>query len=85
MEKDKKRRSGTSKQKDWKYFSKIDGFLSDKHNAEPPLLVDTMAEFDDSITEKTDIPNSGRYYIGIKTFFSGIQINISQVKNECRI
>ena len=40
-----------------------------------------MAEFNDCITDKTDIRNSGMYYIGIKTFF----FSVSQVKNECHV
>ena len=43
-EKDKKRRSGTNRAKEWKFFTKMDGFMSQKHNVNPPLVTDTMAE-----------------------------------------
>ena len=43
-EKDKKRRSGTNMAKEWKLFTKMDGFMSQKHNVNPPSVTDTMAE-----------------------------------------
>lgn len=43
-EKDKKRRSGTNRAKEWKFFTKMDGFMSQKHNVNPPFVTDTMAE-----------------------------------------
>lgn len=43
-EKDKKRRSGTNRAKEWKFFTKMDGFMSQKHNVNPPSVTDTMAE-----------------------------------------
>jgi hypothetical protein len=64
-EKDKKRRSGTGKGKEWKFFSKLDAFLSTKPNVEPLLVVDTMAESSTNDgttrpeTEETDDPVKG--------------------------
>ena len=45
MEKDKSRRSGNgTAKKRWKYFSKIDSIMSQKHIINPPSIVDTMAD-----------------------------------------
>ena len=45
MEKDKSRKSGNgTAKKQWKYFSKIDSILSEKHIVNPPSIVDTMAD-----------------------------------------
>lgn len=45
-EKDKSKRSGNagSAGKKWKHFEKMDCILSNKHNINPPFLVDMMAE-----------------------------------------
>ena len=43
-EKVKKRRSGTNRAKEWKFFTKMDGFMCQEHNVNPPLVTDTMAE-----------------------------------------
>ena len=45
-EKDKRRISGSNRGK-WKFFQKMDAFLSKKHNVEPPVIIDTMAESED--------------------------------------
>ena len=55
-EKDKKRRSGTGKGKEWKFFSKLDAFLSTKPNVEPLIVVDTMAA--NSTNEGTTPPEA---------------------------
>ena len=45
MEKDKSRKSGNgTAKKQWKYFSKIDNIMSEKHIVNPPSIVDTMAD-----------------------------------------
>ena len=44
QKKDKKRRSGTNRAKEWKFFTKMDGFMSQKHSVNPPSVTDTMAE-----------------------------------------
>ena len=41
-EKDKKRRSGTNRAKEWKFFTKMDGFMSQKHSANPPSVTGTQ-------------------------------------------
>jgi len=41
-EKDKKRRSGTNRAKEWKFFTKMDGFMSQKHSANPPSVTRTQ-------------------------------------------
>ena len=44
-EKDKSRKSGNgTAKKQWKYFSKIDNIMSEKHIVNPPSIVDTMAD-----------------------------------------
>ena len=43
-EKDKSKRSGNGNRKKWKHFDKMDKILSNKHNVNPPFLVDTMAQ-----------------------------------------
>lgn len=59
LEKDKRRKSGNSTaKKQWKYFSKMDGILAERHNVNPPFVVDTMADTsngnlkDDTVTGK---------------------------------
>lgn len=45
MEKGKSRKSGNgTAKKQWKYFSKIDSIMSEKHIVNPPSIVDTMAD-----------------------------------------
>ena len=43
-EKDKKQRSGKNRAKEWKFFTKMDGVMSQKHHVNPPPVTDTMAE-----------------------------------------
>lgn len=52
-EKDKRRISGRNRGKEWKFFQKMDAFLSKKHNIEPPVIIDTMAESVDNETSAT--------------------------------
>jgi hypothetical protein len=43
-EKDKSKRTGTARQKQWKYFGELDGILSQRHNVNPPFVIDSMSE-----------------------------------------
>lgn len=52
-EKDKTRRSGSNRGKQWKFFNNMDAFLSRKHNIEPPVIIDTMSEKESAIS----VPN----------------------------
>jgi len=38
------RNGGRNRAKEWKLFTKMDGFMSQKHNVNPPSVTDTMAE-----------------------------------------
>ena len=49
-EKDKTRRSGSNRGKQWKFFNNMDAFLSRKHNIEPPVIIDTMSEKESAIS-----------------------------------
>jgi hypothetical protein len=44
LEKDKTKRSGTAKQKQWKYFEAMDNILCQTHNVNPPMVVDALLE-----------------------------------------
>lgn len=44
LEKDKTKRSGTAKQKQWKYFEAMDAILCQRHNVNPPMVVDALLE-----------------------------------------
>jgi len=43
-EKDKRKRTGTARQKQWKHFDELDGILSQRHNVNPPFVIDSMSE-----------------------------------------
>ena len=49
-EKDKTRRSGSNRGKQWKFFQNIDAFFCRKHNIEPPVIIDTMSERESAIS-----------------------------------
>ena len=54
-EKDKTRKSGSGRQKKWKFFDQIDHLLSHRHNVTPLVVLDTMAtESQGSETEYLD-------------------------------
>ena len=60
MEKDKSRKSGNgTARKQWKYFSKIDSIMSEKHIVNPPSIVDTMA---DTLSHGTAVKDTGEFF-----------------------
>ena len=78
-EKDKRRISGRNRSKEWKFFQKMDAFLSKKHNIEPPVIIDTMAESVNSETsapqgeykeDKQSLETSHRRFTGTECIFS---------------
>ena len=44
FEKDKTKRTGTARQKKWKFFDEMDAILTHRHNVSPSKIVDTLAE-----------------------------------------
>ena len=58
MEKDKSRKSGNgTAKKQWKYFSKKDSIMSEKHIVNPPSIVDTMAD-----TSPGTVKDTGEFF-----------------------
>ena len=58
MEKDKSRKSGNGTvKKQWKYFSKIDSIMSEKHIVSPPSIVDVMAD-----TSQGNLKDTGKFF-----------------------
>ena len=55
MEKDKSV-NGTAK-KQWKYFSKLDSIMSEKHIVSPPSIVDVMAD-----TSQGNLKDTGKFF-----------------------
>ena len=54
LEKGKSRKSGNgTAKKQWKYFSKIDSIMSEKHVVNPASIIDTMADISNG-TRKGD-------------------------------
>ena len=45
------------RKKKWKYFSKIDSIMSEKHIVNPPSIVDTMAD-----TNLGTVKDTGEFY-----------------------
>ena len=57
-EKDKSRKSGNgTAKKQWKYFSKIDSIMSEKHIVSPPSIVDVMAD-----TSQGNLKDTGKFF-----------------------
>ncbi|CAB4000488.1 Hypothetical predicted protein [Paramuricea clavata] len=53
-EKDKSKQTGNAASKKWKFFYEIDIFLTQRHNVNPPVVVDTMASDELHVHEVDD-------------------------------
>ncbi|KAJ7394530.1 hypothetical protein OS493_000345 [Desmophyllum pertusum] len=80
-EKDKSRKSGNgSSRKQWKYFSKMDNILSERHIVNPPSIMDSMVMSDTSQEHLKHDTAVG--YLPVATP-SHLQIQVQEVIAEC--